>query len=43
MANLVEKTVYMGHRDIIKYQLITESFIRKIRITESELDCLALL
>jgi hypothetical protein len=43
MANLVEKKVHMGHRDIIKYQLITESFIRKIRITNSELDCLALL
>jgi hypothetical protein len=33
----------MGHRDIIKYQLITESFINGIRITNSELDCLALL
>ena len=33
----------MGHRDIIKYQLITESFINSIRITNSELDCLALL
>ena len=33
----------MGHRDIIKYQLITESFINRIHITNSELDCLALL
>jgi len=42
-ANLVKKRVRMGHRDIIKYQLITESFINSIRITNSELDCLALL
>ena len=42
-ANLVTKRVKMGYRDIIKYQLITESFINRIRITNSELDCLALL
>lgn len=42
-ANLVTKRVRMGYRDIIKYQLITESFINGIRITNSELDCLALL
>jgi hypothetical protein len=42
-ANLVKKRVRIGHRDIIKYQLITESFINSIRITNSELDCLALL
>lgn len=42
-ANLVKKRVRMGHRDIIKYQLITESFINGIHITNSELDCLALL
>jgi hypothetical protein len=33
----------MGHRDIIKLQLITESYIKRIHITDSELDCLALL
>lgn len=42
-ANLVKKRTRMGHRDIIKYQLITESFIHDIHITNSELDCLALL
>jgi len=42
-ANLVKKRVRMGHRDIIKYQLVTEAFIKGIRITNSELDCLALL
>ena len=33
----------MGHRDIIKFQLISEAFIHRIRTTNSELDCLALL
>jgi hypothetical protein len=42
-AKFVEKRVRMGLRDIIKYQLITESFINRIHITNSELDCLALL
>jgi hypothetical protein len=42
-ANLVKKRVRMGHRDIIKFQLITESYIKRIHITDSELDCLALL
>jgi len=40
-ANLVTKRVRMGHRDIIKYQLITECFINRIHITNAELDCLA--
>lgn len=43
MANLVKKRTRMGHRDIIKFQLITEAFINGLRITNSELDCLALL
>jgi len=42
-ANLVKKRVRMGHRDIIKFQLITETFIRHLHVTDSELDCLALL
>ena len=33
----------MGHRDIIKFQLITEVFINSLNVTNSELDCLALL
>jgi len=41
--NLVTKRTMMGHRDIIKFQLITESFINRIHITNAELDCLALL
>ena len=40
---LVQKKARMGHRDIIKYQLITECFIKRIHITNSELNCLALL
>jgi len=42
-ANLVEKRVQMGHRDIIKYQIITQCFINKIQLSDSELDCLTLL
>lgn len=42
-ANLVEKKVRMGHRDIIKYQMITHCFMNDIRLSDSELDCLTLL
>ena len=43
MSKLVKKQVRMGHRDIIKFQLITETFIKSLSITNSELDTLALL
>jgi len=43
MSKLVKKQVRMGHRDIIKFQLITEVFIKSLSITNSELDTLALL
>ena len=43
MAKIVKKRVRMGHRDIIKFQLITEAFISTLSITNSELNCLALL
>jgi len=42
-ANLVEKRVQMGHRDIIKYQLLTYCFMQDIRLSNNELDCLTLL
>jgi len=42
-ANLVSKKVRMGHRDIIKYQLVTHCFINDIQLSSNELDCLALL
>jgi len=42
-ANLVQKKVRMGQRDIIKYQLITHCFINDIRLSNNELDCLTLL
>jgi len=42
-ANLVQKKVRMGHRDIIKYQLVTHCFINDIQLSSNELDCLALL
>ncbi len=42
-ANLVQKKVRMGHRDIIKYQLVTHCFINNIQLSNNELDCLTLL
>ena len=42
-ANLVTKKVRMGHRDIIKYQLITYCFTNKIQLSSNELNCLTLL
>jgi hypothetical protein len=42
-ANLVEKKVRMSKRDIIKYQLLTYSFINSISCSEAELNCLTLL
>lgn len=42
-ANLVQKKVRMGHRDIIKFQLLTHCFIKDIQLSNSELDCLTLL
>ena len=41
-ANLVQKKVRMGQRDIIKYQLITYCFMNDIRLSNNELDCLTL-
>jgi hypothetical protein len=42
-ANVVDKKVMMSHRDIIKYQLITQCFINNVQTSDSELDCLTLL
>jgi len=42
-ANLVEKRVRMSKRDIIKYQLLTHSFINSISYSDAELNCLTLL
>lgn len=42
-ANLVQKKVRMGQRDIIKYQLITHCFMNDIQLSNNELDCLTLL
>ena len=42
-ASLVNKKARMGHRDIIKYQLITYCFMKEIQLSNNELDCLALL
>jgi hypothetical protein len=42
-ANLVSKKVKMGHRDIIKYQVMTHCFMNDIQLSNNELDCLTLL
>ncbi len=42
-VNLVEKKTTMSHTDIIKFQLMTHCFIYNKRLSDSELNCLALL
>lgn len=41
--NLVNKTVRMELYDIIKYQLLTYCYVKRISVTESDLDCLTTL
>ena len=42
-ANVVQKKARMGHRDIIKYQIMTHCFMKDIPLSEAGLDCLTLL
>lgn len=42
-ANLVQKKVRMGYRDIIQYQLLTHCFMNDIQLSNNELSCLTLL
>ncbi len=42
-ANLVQKKVKLGYRDIIQYQIITHCFMEKIKLSDNELECLTLL
>jgi hypothetical protein len=42
-ANLVEKKIRMTRRDIIKYQILTHSFVHSISYSEAELNCMTLL
>ena len=42
-ANLVTKKIQMGQRDIIKFQLITYCFMKDLKLSNNELDCLTLL
>ena len=42
-ANLVQKKVKMGYRDIIQYQILTHCFMEKIKLSDNELNCLTLL
>lgn len=42
-ASVVDKKIRMSKRDIIKYQLLSHSFVHSISYSEAELDCLTLL
>jgi len=42
-ANLVEKKSRLGHRDIIKFQILTHCFLNDIPLSDNGLDCLTLL
>ena len=42
-VNLVQKKARMGHRDIIKFQILTHCFMNDIQLSSNELDCLTLL
>ena len=42
-VNLVSKKVKMEITDIVKYQLLTHSYINKIILNDTELSCLAVL
>ena len=39
----VKKTIRLGKRDSIKYQLLTHCFVNDIRLSNNEIDCLSLL
>ena len=41
--NLVEKKVRMELYDIVKYQILTHCYVKRIAVTESDLDCLTIL
>lgn len=42
-AKVVQKKARMGHRDIIKYQIMTHCFMKDIPLSEAGLNCLTLL
>lgn len=42
-AQLVTKRVKMGMMDIIRYQLVTHCFVNRIDLSDSEIQCLAIL
>jgi len=43
LVNQVQKKVIMSIKDIIKYQILTHCYINRITVSNSDLDCLALL
>jgi hypothetical protein len=42
-ATIVEKKVRMDNLDVIKYQLLTHCFLERISISDSGIECLAIL
>lgn len=43
LVNQVQKKVMMSREDVIKYQILTHCYINRITVSDSDLDCLALL
>jgi predicted transcriptional regulator len=42
-VNIIEKKARVSLKDIVKFQILTHCYLNKIALSESELDCLALL
>lgn len=43
MAIVVNKTIQMTQADIIRYQLVTHCFVKSLKLSHSEIECLLLL
>ena len=43
LVNQVQKRVVMSKKDVIKYQILTHCYIKRITVSNSDLDCLTLL
>jgi len=43
LVNQVQKRVMMSREDVIRYQILTHCYINRITVSNSDLECLALL
>ena len=43
LVNQVQKRVVISKKDVIKYQILTHCYIKRITVSNSDLDCLTLL